>query len=267
METVKVNAIIVRELNVGESDKLITALTDSLGKITVTCKGVRSIKSKRLASAQLFSYGELLLSVRGGKYYLSDATIENSFFELNTSIEKLALAQYFCQVVGAVTVENEDQREILSLLLNSIFILCYKDKDLRLVKAVFEMRLCSLLGYCPDLFSCEYCSKEISESDLLGLCLDIGGGSLICPSCLLEEENAGIVPSGSAGSARAPLSPATVVALRYIISAHPKKIFAFQISDTELSNLAAITERYLLYHLDRGFETLDFYKSLLKDPF
>ena len=70
MEPLKVNGLIIREISVGESDKLVTILTDTMGKITVSCKGVRNIKSKRIAASQLFSYGEFLLSVRASKYYL-----------------------------------------------------------------------------------------------------------------------------------------------------------------------------------------------------
>ena len=259
METLKVNGMIIKEVSVGDSDKLITVLTDTLGKITVSCKGVRNIKSKRIAASQLFSYGELLLNVRGSRYYLSDAAVENSFFELNSSLEKLSLAQYFCQVVSCVTVENEDQREILSLILNSLYVLCHQNKDPDFVKAVFEMRLCALIGFCPDLFSCQSCDFDFSTYGDRSAYFDIGGGSLICSECLIndnQEQNEG---------ALIPLSPHILSALKYIVSAPPKKIFSFTFSDDQnsITQLSSITEQYLRYHLDRGFETLDFYHSII----
>ena len=267
MDSLKVNGMIIREIDVGDSDKLITVLSDTMGKITVSCKGVRSIKSKRLACSQLFSYGELLLSVRGGKYYLSDATVENSFFELNSSLEKLALAQYFCQVAGAVTVENEDQSEILSLLLNCVYVLCYNKKPPELIKAVFEMRLCSLLGYCPDLSVCQGCSCEPSEGKGV-FYLNVSEGCMFCADCILDED--GKLPKELL-SDKTPVFPLTysmLTTLRFITEAHPKKIFSFTLtksSDSQsdpLTLLGEITEGFLLYYLDRGFETLDFYHSI-----
>ena len=255
METLKVNGLIIREVSVGDSDKLITVLTDTVGKITVSCKGVRNIKSRRIAASQLFSYGELLLNVRAGRYYLSDATVENSFFELNTSLEKLSLAQYFCQTVSCVTVENEEQRDILSLILNSLYVLCHTKKDPDFVKAVFEMRLCALVGFCPDLSACQGCGFEFDSFEK-SLYLDIGGGCLLCSDCLLNE--------GQKDSL-VPLERHILYALRYIVSAPPKKIFSFAFSDDQGSakELSDITEKYLRYHLDRGFETLDFYHSII----
>lgn len=254
METLKVNGLIIREVSVGDSDKLITVLTDTLGKITVSCKGVRNIKSRRIAASQLFSYGELLLSVRAGRYYLSDATVENSFFELNSSLEKLSLAQYFCQAVSCVTVENEDQRDILSLILNSIYVLCHTDKDPDFVKAVFEMRLCALVGFCPDLLACQSCGFEFDSLEK-GAYLDISGGCLVCSDCLLNDRQK---------DSLIPIDRHILSALKYIVSAPPKKIFSFTLSDDKRSanELSDITEKYLRYHLDRGFETLDFYHSI-----
>jgi len=260
METLKVNGLIIREVNVGDSDKLITVLTDTIGKITVSCKGVRNIKSKRIAASQLFSYGELLLSVRGSRYYLTDAAVENSFFELNSSLEKLSLAQYFCQVVSCVTVENEDQSDILSLILNCFYVLCHQNKSPDFVKAVFEMRLCALVGFCPDLFECQGCGCEITLDDQKGAYLDVGGGGLICTECIanLSEEEL------QNNSSRFFLSIHILNALRFIVTAPAKKIFSFSFSDTQSAEkeLSQITEKYLSYHLDRGFETLDFYHSI-----
>ena len=259
MEALKVNGLIIREVNIGDSDKLITVLTDTMGKITVSCKGVRNIKSKRIAASQLFSYGELLLNVRASRYYRADAAVENSFFELNSSLEKLSLAQYFCQVVSCVTVENEDQSEILRLILNCFYVLCHQNKSPELVKAVFEMRLCALIGFCPDLFECMGCACEILPDCPGGVYLDIGNGSVICQSCAASDEN-----SEQSQASYLYLTPHIYSALRFIVTAPAKKIFSFSFSNDKQieKELSDITEKYLRYHLDRGFETLDFYHSI-----
>ena len=48
--------IVIREVMMGESDKLLTVLTPELGRITVRCRGVPTVKSHRFAAAQLDIY-------------------------------------------------------------------------------------------------------------------------------------------------------------------------------------------------------------------
>ena len=48
-----------------------------------------------------------------------------------------------------------------------------------------------------------------------------------------------------------------------IKSAAPNRVFSFDLGEENLSQLAQITEAYLTTQLERGFSTLDFYKSLM----
>ena len=50
--------------------------------------------------------------------------------------------------------------------------------------------------------------------------------------------------------------------MRYLAVCPPKRVFAFQLGEQSLKELSDIAETYLLTHLERGFFTLDFYKSL-----
>ena len=54
-------------------------------------------------------------------------------------------------------------------------------------------------------------------------------------------------------------------AMRYICMCDPKKIFSFRIGEETAEALSYVTEGYLTTQLERGFSTLDFYKSL-KNP-
>jgi len=60
-----------------------------------------------------------------------------------------------------------------------------------------------------------------------------------------------------------PVTPGLLEAMRYICFCDPKKLFGFQLGPDTMSQLAALTEAYLTTQLERGFSTLDFYKSLL----
>jgi DNA repair protein RecO (recombination protein O) len=59
-----------------------------------------------------------------------------------------------------------------------------------------------------------------------------------------------------------PLSVSALEAARYILSCDLKKLFSFQLPEDDLRRLGAVCEAYLLACMERGFRTLDFYKSV-----
>ena len=59
-----------------------------------------------------------------------------------------------------------------------------------------------------------------------------------------------------------PINEAMLMAMRYICYCEPKKLFGFSLGDENMNALSGISEGYLAMQLERGFSTLDFYKSL-----
>ena len=60
-----------------------------------------------------------------------------------------------------------------------------------------------------------------------------------------------------------PVTPGVLDAMRYICSCDPKWLFSFFASVETLETLSQVSESYITTQLERGFATLDFYKSLL----
>lgn len=250
-EPIKTRGLVIRETAVGESDKILTLLTPDIGKISVYCRGVRSIKSHRIAAAQLFCYNEITLLPKADKYTLGEACLIENFFDIRADIEKFALAQYFADLLCEISIENEDQSELLSLALNTLYTL-NTDKPLSLIKSVFELRALCAIGLTPDLSSCDCCSAHASE-----YYFDPVGGTLRCPECFTSG-------AGGVGQERTYLFlPSYVLrAMIFIIRADKKRIFAFSAEKELLSELENICEKYLLSQIGRGFDSLNFYKSL-----
>lgn len=251
---ISVKAIVLKEISYKDTDKLLTVLTDRLGLITLRCRGVRSLKSRRFASAQQFVYSDMVLSERRGQYALEEAEPIESFFALRGRFEAIAMANYFADVVSSVTVEGEDEGAILSLFLNSLYLLCEKpDEPFSKIKAVFELRLAVLLGFSPAVSDCGECGAPE------GLCwFNIAGGAVLCDSCALSG-----TPDASE-RVLIPLDEGTLALIRYIVTAADRRIFAFRCDGALLSRLAVFSEKYLIYHLGRSFDTLTFLHSVIE---
>ncbi len=59
-----------------------------------------------------------------------------------------------------------------------------------------------------------------------------------------------------------PLPPRALAALDHIVHGDPKRLFSFRLEGEDLKQLADTAEAYVYTQLERGFSTLDYYKSL-----
>ena len=243
----KIQALVLRVTDYNDRDALLTLLSRNHGKMTVKARGLRRKNSPLAAPCQLLAYGEFVLFEYKGQYTVNEGYSIELFQALRRDLTKLSLGTYFAQVAELVSQEDLPNPELLSLLLNSLHGLTKLNLPEVMVKAVFELRAACLAGYTPDLIGCHVCGSQ--EPDRF----DLSEGQLECHGC----RHLGV------SGIRMPVTPSVLDAMRYICYCDPKKLFAFQVGQDTMERLADISEAYLTTQLERGFSTLDFYKSLL----
>ncbi len=240
-----IQAIVLRVTDYNDRDALLTVLSRDYGKLTIKARGLRRKNSPLIAPCQLLAYGEFTLFEYRGQYTINEAHSVELFQGLRRDLCKLSLGTYFAQCAEVLSQEDLPNPELLSLTLNCLYALDKLAKPEMLVKAVFELRAASIAGYTPDLFGCYVCGSQTPAY------FDITGGSVLCENC-----------RGHATGIRMPLTMSVLEAMRYLIYCDPKKLFSFEIGCDSVEQLSGITEAYLTTQLERGFSTLDFYKSL-----
>lgn len=238
---------VLRETETKETDKILTVLTPDLGKIPVIARGARRKGSRFAAVCQTLAYSELTLYQKGDWYYLNEGTTLELFSGLRTDFEVLALGCYFAELTEAVTAPGEESAALLSHLLNGLYALDKLKKPRPLVKAAFEMKLLCLAGYEPLADECAVCGTEEPEDARL----DVVQGVLRCAACIDKRKGLSL-----------PLNPEAVVALRHIVYGDPKRLYSFTLTGDGLKQLGDAAESYAAAQLERGFRTLDYYKSL-----
>ena len=241
-----IQAIVLRVTDYNDRDALLTVLSRNHGKLTIKARGLRRKNSPLIAPCQLLAYGEFTLFEYKNQYTINEANSLELFQPLRRDLTKLSLGTYFAQVCDVISQEDLPNPELQSLLLNSLFALSKLDVTEQKVKAVFELRAASLAGYMPDLFGCHVCGSQNPDR------FDLSLGQLECTAC-----------RSVGGGIRMPVTPGVLEAMRYICLCEPKRLLAFQIGADNLEKLANLAEAYLTTQLERGFSTLDFYKSLL----
>ena len=242
-------ALVLRGVDYKESDRILTLLTQEQGKLTASARGCRKKGSAIAAGCQLLAWSELVLYDYQGRWAVKEAAVERLFQGVRNDIVRLSLGCYFAEAAELLAVEGGENTPLLSLTLNSLHALDkMPEKPLALVKAAFEWKAMALAGYEPRMEGCAVCGTAPPEEPRFHL----REGVLHCARCR-EAVGDGI---------SMPLSPPALAALAYILHGDPRRLFSFQLAGEPLTQLADTAEAYLHTQLERGFSTLDYYKSL-----
>lgn len=239
--------VVLRETETREADKILTVLTAERGKISVIARGARRKNCKFAACAQPLAYSEWTLYQRGDWYYANEGTTLELFNGLRADLPAMALGFYLSELTEAVTTEEAPHQELLSLLLNGLYAISALRKPLPLVKAAFELRLLCLAGYEPLADACAYCGQPDPAQPYF----DVLQGVIRCGTCGAEAGQRGL-----------PLCPDSLAALRHAVYGEAKRLYSFTLGPEAQKRLSAAAEAFVSTQLERGFRTLDFYKSV-----
>lgn len=259
-----VDGLVTRSYPVGDHDRLVHIVTAEHGRLPVMVKGGQSRHNPNVACTQLFTYGNYELYHRGELYWLRSGSVLNAFYDLSCDIADVALATYLCDLTSELTGEGVAADELLRTLLNSLYMLGKRTRSRTLVKGVFEWRAAALSGYCPDLSGCAGCGAEHPASCYL----DIMDGSLLCADCQsrlnrIRTVGAQAEENREKRTILCHLSGSALAAVRYAVGAPSSKIFSFALKDEgEEADFGRAAETFVLNQLERGFDTLNFYKTM-----
>lgn len=247
MGIIETEGIVVREVKYGDNGRILTLITKDLGKISVSAPRSRSNKSGLLVAAQLFSFSHFTLFKSGEKslYQINEASVIEPFHLLRESLDRMAYASYFCEVARMIVQENNPEPNQLSLLLNTLHLLCKTEKDFLRLKSVYELRTLLIGGAAPDLLSCADCgtSENITA-------FSIRDGVSYCFECRLAHKEV------------IPLNNAVRKAILYILNADDKKIFSFKLTESASRYLSALGERLVTQFLGKEPPTLQYLKQV-----
>ncbi len=246
MKIFKVKGIVIKEIVYKETDKIITLMTDKLGKISCMAKGAKKNNSPILASSQFLVYSEFLLYKGTSFYHINSAEMLESFYSIKTDYEKLDKAFEVTKALNKVAYENEDSEELISLYLNTLFVIANKDKDFRFVNSIFKLKAMSLTGYSPHIYRCNKCDQVMVNKDrILDAYFDKTNNRCECKECYEKIRSEDI----QAAKRYRHISNAVLISILYVISSPIKKVFNFELSEKEVREFEDFVN---VYFLDKG---------------
>ncbi len=171
MRNFKTEGIIIKRRNYKDSDRILTVLTKTNGKIYVRASGVRKINSRRAGHIEPINHSMLSLYHGNAFPVLTEAETLNNFSVIKNDLESVGLALHLCELVDGLCPENQENMRVFYLLKEALTQLNQfadisslsdpeftegKSKGLRQAQAAktsvinnFEMQLLTILGYLP----------------------------------------------------------------------------------------------------------------------
>ena len=230
MGAFKARGLALRETNVGEADRLVTLLLKGRGKLTVSARGARKVKSKYLAAARPFCYADYTVYAGAGFNTLASADVIDNFFGVAEDYEKLCAGAYFLELAEKTVMEDMPCDDLLYLLLVTLKTLEKGTRPAEFIRCVFEIKFMQLCGYAPATEACAECGAED------GL-IFFGAYGAVCGRCAKEH-----------GAAQA--SAGLLKAVGYILESDIKNVYMFNTDDNTAAELKRAAKTLFNAHSD-----------------
>lgn len=241
----KTEAIVLKTLNVGEADKILTLYTPNLGKFSAIAKGVRRPKSKLGGHLGLLCHSSLMLARGQNLDIVTQAETISSFLPLRGDLWRATLALYAAELVDQFTAEHLENYPIFKLLLDTLHQLC-EAKDGELTMRYFELHLLAHLGYQPELHQCLGCKSALEPTTNLFS----PAGGVLCPQCRDKEPLS------------RPISVNALKVMRFLAKSDYARASRLKLDPDLSRELESLLRQYIRYLLEREVKTVEFLDRL-----
>lgn len=164
-----VNGMVLKAEPIGEYDRRVVLLTLERGKISTFAKGARKINNRFMATTNPFCFGEFKLFEGRTAYSINEADIKNFFESFRTDMDGSLYGMYFLEVADYYTRENNDEREFLKLLYQSLRALENENLPNNLVRSVFEIKSVVVNGEFPGIMLDEEGNKLYTDAAVFAI--------------------------------------------------------------------------------------------------
>ncbi len=174
----KTDGLLLRSVNVGESDKLVTLLTAD-GKLGMAMKGVRKAGAKLNFASQLFCFAEYVFVERNRRRTVIEASLHEGFYGLHADLMRLYAGASVCEVCDALALEQMPCTPLLVAAIEALRDIESSDEAPMSAVVAFFLRAVAFAGYAVSAGDCPHCGKKLVGRRFF----DMENGSFGCSEC------------------------------------------------------------------------------------
>ena len=239
----KTHGVVLKQMPLGEADRILTICTPDAGKLRAVARGVRRTKSRM--GGHLEPLTHVSVSVAQGRVLdtITEAETIHSFRGLREDLQLVSRAVYLAELVDGFSTEQSPSSAVFALLLNTLGRLQHAGGATSLMRN-FEVQLLKHTGFGPELHVCVECRSLVEPGDHLFSCAK---GGVLCPRCRTQP-----------GAAMLSVSLNTMKVLRHFQrearagAAMPNVPFAI------LNELQRLLGTYITHVLERELKSTQF---------
>lgn len=267
----KTEAIVIKTLEYGEADKIITFFSQEYGKIQGIAKGVRKIKARQGGKLELFTRATVMFfqkldsgrsSERHPLLRITQVDVIEHFPQLRTDFYKIIGASYIAEFLNRTFEPYDSTHQAVYPLVYNTFRTLAAQENLQSIIPAFELKLLAHLGYAPVLDHCVKCGRPRSKkpTDLddgeappqsnhpIGFSSSSGG--IVCPRCRPRLRDS------------ITLSSETVAVLDRFLHTHMPHVAEISLTSATNMQIKALLTEYIQYHLGISLKTEAFVQKL-----
>jgi len=185
----KTEAIVLRSMDLGEADRVLTVLTPRLGKLRIIAKGIRRPRSRLGGGLEPFSDVHLVLAIGRTFDVVTQVALEDPHLGLRNDLHSTAGAWYLVELADRFCEGSADSHDAFVLLAQGLAALDAAPEEVsrELIARWFELHLLEAMGFRPELGQCLECGAEIGPA---GNAFSAVAGGVLGPECVHTALNA-----------------------------------------------------------------------------
>lgn len=242
----RTEAIVIRRSDFGEADRLLTLYGRETGKFRAIAKGARKPASRKTGHVELFSRTKFLVASGRDLDIITQAEITDPHRGLATDLVRSTTAAYVCELLDTLAPERESNTLLYDLLSNLLQEIADGD-NLTVVTRYFEMKLLTISGFQPQLFTCVGTRELIEDEDQF---FSISLGGFLKPSAQSLDPRA------------RPVSASAVKLMRFLQTRPWSSVQNLHLRDSLLREVEQLMGAYLVYTLEKRPNSATFLNRL-----
>jgi DNA repair protein RecO (recombination protein O) len=247
-------AIMLRRVDFGDYDLIITFFTLNRGKHSAIAKSAKKSTKRFSGILELFSVLDIVCSTGRGKGLpvLKEATLTHPFPGIRSNIIKTAYASYWAELINEWMEESQKQDQLYHLFKHALAALDLERMPSAALSILFQLRFLTMSGLGPNLDFCSICRKGIDQINASKFAFDLKKGNLVCGGCAPVNHG------------KMCLSKGTVKQLLWIKNGDLTKAARIRFTSQALKEGLAFLEAFVPYHIEKELRSLKFLRQIRK---
>ncbi|SEH60581.1 DNA replication and repair protein RecO [Halobacillus karajensis] len=180
----KVEGVVIRTNNYGETHKIVTMMTREKGKIGVMARGAKKPKSRMSSITQPFIHGTFLIQIGSGLGSMGQGEMLSSLRSIREDIVKTAYASYIAELTDKLIDEKQPDPFLYEQLLQT-FVWMNEGKEPNILTMMYELKIYKKAGFAPVVDQCIQCGGQEGPFSF-----SIVEGGVLCFRCKHKDPQA-----------------------------------------------------------------------------